>query len=102
MHIDLDREVQKINQNFPYLVLVTENSSVQLFLVAERLVLHECSSFMSGLLSLIAAYFTFNIEYPKPLYAPCIFIQHIVFNIKDKQATPAPLVRLLSSLDNIE
>ena len=96
---DIDKEVQRISQNLPYLVLVAGNSSAQVFVMTERLILHECS-FMCGLLSLIViTYFAFNIEYPKPLYAPYIFLQHIIFNIK---GIPTALVRLFSALDNME
>ncbi len=100
MHADLDEEVAEVPQNFPYLVLVSENTHHQLYVVVERLVLHECTSFLKGLKSLISVYFTFNIEYPKALYATLIFLQHFVVNIRDKQRVPQAVVRLVSSLDN--
>ena len=53
MDTDIDKEVQRISQNFPYLVLEAENSSAQVFVVTERLILHECSFMQCGLLSLI-------------------------------------------------
>ncbi len=99
MHTDLDDVVQSVGQNFPYLALVSENGRAQLYVVAERIVLHKCPSVLRGLLSLVAVYFTLNIEYPKALYAPLLFLQHFVFNIKDQQPIPGVVVRLLSSLD---
>ena len=100
MQLDLEEQVAGVAQNFPYLACVMENSRVQLFVVAERLVLHEASSFIDGLLSLISVYFSFNIEYPKALYSVLIFIQHLVFNVRDTQTVPAAVIRLVSALDN--
>ncbi len=73
MHTNLDDAVQSVAQNF-----VNENGHAQLYVVAERVVLHECLSVLHGLLSLMATYFTFNIAYPKALYAPLVFLQHFI------------------------
>ncbi len=102
MHQDLQEEVQKVAQNFPYLAVVTGNTSVQVFVIAERLVLTESFSFVKAILSLISAFFVFNVEYPKPLYPVCILLQHYIFCIKDDQPVPQSLVRFISSLDKLE
>ncbi len=48
MHTNLEDEVAAIPQNFPYLVLVSENTQLQLYVAVERLVLHECTSITPG------------------------------------------------------
>ena len=51
---------------------------------------------------LIAAYFTFNMEYPKPLQSVLVFVQHFLLGIKDEQTVAHSATRLLSSLEKIE
>ena len=102
MHCDLDEEVKKVSQNFPYIAVVIGDSSIQYFVVVERLVLDDSEEFIDAVTALISAYFTFNIEYPRPLYAAFIFLQHFVLKLKDSQPVPPVVTRLLSSLDALQ
>ena len=98
MTSDLDEEVQKIAYNYPYIAMVEGQSSVQFFVVAERIVMDESENFMEALLDLICVYFAFNIVYPKPLYPVFLFIQRYIMDIKDSQTIPPALTRVLSAL----
>lgn len=78
MHCDLDEEVKKVPQNFPYISVLIGNSSIQFFIIAERLVLDDCEKLVDAMTALVGAYCTFNIQYPRPLYPVFIFLQHFV------------------------
>ena len=101
MTCDVDKEVMSIAQNFPYIVMLTGDENIQFLLVAERKALTSTDNFMEILTALVAAYFTFNIEYPKALYPIFIFLQHFVMELKDCQSVPNALTRVLSSLDRL-
>ena len=81
--------------------MVTGDSSIQVHLTAERFLFGTAKNPINVIISLIGAYFTFDIAYPKALYALFIFIQHFVLNILDKQKVPEIVKRTLASLDNI-
>ena len=97
----LDDALRRIPENHVYICLVTGDSSIQVYVAAERLLLGTVKNPMYILISLIGAYFTFNIVYPKPLHAILIFIQHFILNIIDKQKVPDIVTRTIASLDNI-
>ena len=94
MDSDLESQILRIHENHPYLAAVFNDSTAQFFIVADDVT--------SALFGLIGAYFAFNMVYPKPLYAVLLFIQHFVLDIKDKQAVPNSVTRILSSLDRIQ
>ena len=71
------------------------------YLVAERIVMMHCQSLFEALQGLVASYFMANIEYPRPLTALLIFIQHIVLGIKDSQLMPNMVTQVVSSLDKM-
>ena len=91
--------MKKVPQNFPYITVLVGDSSIQFFVVVERLVLDDCKELIDAVTALIGAYFTFNIEYPRPLYPVCIFLQQFVLRLKDRQTIPPIVTRMLSSLD---
>ena len=100
MEHNLDEEAMTLSENHPYMGVVIGGTSLQVFVIVERTVLEtvEASTALSGL---IAAYFSFNMTYPKGLYPLLIFIQHYILKIKDKQPTPICLTKFLSSVDKI-
>ncbi|CAI8010495.1 hypothetical protein GBAR_LOCUS6926 [Geodia barretti] len=73
---DLDEAVKKIAENHVYICVVNSDSSIQVHLTAERCLFGKAKSPINVIVSLIGAYFAFNIAYPKALYQLCIFIQH--------------------------
>ena len=87
--------------NYPYVAVVVADSAVQYYLVAERIVMTDCTSLFEALKGLVATYFMANMMYPKPLNALFIFIQHIVLGIKDSQAIPNTVTQVVSSLDKM-
>ena len=99
---DLDEAVRKITENHVYIAVVTSDSSIQVHLTAERCLFGKAKSPINLIVSLIGAYFAFDIAYPKALYQLCIFIQHFVLRIVDKQKVPEIVKRTLASLDNIK
>ncbi len=99
--IELDRELEKFKFNWVYLVMVQHDSRFQLMVTRERRVITEVTTLWEGLKSLIGAYFTFNIEYPRQLRALMIFTQHRIFHVKDAQNTPNVVKQVKSTLDKI-
>lgn len=97
----MDDELRKLRNTWPYLVLIGHRTTFQLMLVAERQVICRVSTLWEGLKGLLGAYFAFNIEYPKPLRALLIFVQHHIFNVKDRQSIPNSVKQIKSSLDKL-
>lgn len=84
---------------FPQIVVVQHDDSIQFYIVVEKQVLLESDSIKDSIIDLISVYFTFDIAYPKLLYPVCLFLQHHVLDIVDKQRVPNNVTILLSSLD---
>ena len=78
---NISNEVQKIPNNFPYIGVATGDDSLSFYLVVERTVLFSSSSFLKVLKGLIAAYYTFDIQYPQSLSLPLIFLQHFLWPV---------------------
>ena len=100
MDQNLEDAVMSLTDNHPYIAMVIGGYSVQLFLVAERCVL-EAIEEVAVFVRSIAAYYAFNMAYPKPILAVLLFIQHYLLGVKDKQPAPIALTKFLSSLDKI-
>ncbi len=92
--------LKKLN-NWPSLVLVKHDTTIEMLLVGEKGVIAEVATMWEGLKSLLGAYFTFNIEYPKQLRSLLIFVQHYIFHVKDTQNAPNIVKQVKSSLDKI-
>ena len=98
----MDSAVITLPENHGYLAVAVGDSSVQVFLTADRYLLGSPNKTVSILVGLIGVYFSFNIAYPKPLYPILLFLQHFVLNITDSQHVPDIVKRVVSSLDRIE
>ena len=85
---DIGVEVSKNTVNHPYMAVVMEDSAVKIFTVAERVTMDECDNFFGALQALIASYFVFNMEYPKPVRPVLIYLQFFIFSCKDDQSVP--------------
>lgn len=101
MDVDLEMEVMQLAENHPYLAVLVGGPCAEVLFVAERNIFDSIKKVSSIVVILIAGYFTFNMSYPRSLYPTLIFMQHFVLEIRDKQAVPCSVTRLLSSLDNI-
>lgn len=101
MQCDIQEEVKKLGHVFPYIVVLVGDSAVQFVIIVEQLILADSENFIDALLALIGTYFAFNIAYPRQLYPLCIFIQHFIMKIVDKQKVPAVVTRTLSSIDTL-
>ena len=85
---DIEEAVSKTKANNPYIAVIMGDSRVQIFTVAERNIMEESDDFFSALQALIAAYFVFNMEYPKPVRPVLIYVQFFIFLCKDDQTVP--------------
>ena len=81
--------------------MLASDEGYQFNVVVERNILPESGSLTTAVLDLFSSYYTFNIMYPRPLYATMIFIRHFVFGITDKQTVPNLATMVHSSLVKI-
>ena len=102
-NINLDDEVYKIQQAAPFIVTtgIAGEEQFQIFICAEQSVILESKSVKDALIDLMAAYFVFDISYPKYLDSVLIFIQHYVFDLKDQQPLPSAAVKLVGNLEKL-
>ena len=91
----------RIRENAPYLIMLTSDEGYQFNVVVEHNILSESGNLTTAVLDLFSSYYTFNIMYPRLLYATMIFIQHFVFGITDKQTVPNLATIVHSSLIKI-
>lgn len=81
--------------------MLKSEEAEQFFVVVEKQMFTESGSISRVVVDVIAAYFAFDIVYPKALYSLLIFLQHHVLGIKDGQTEPNNVKILLSSLSKI-
>ena len=96
--IDLDEEAKKLPL-FPQIMVLQHNDSMQVYIAVEKEILLESENIHESIIDLICVYFTFDIAYPKQLNPICLFLQHHVLELVDKQHVPNNVTILLSSLD---
>lgn len=80
---------------------ITGETNFQVFVCAEQAVLVESKTVQDSLIDLLAAYFVFDISYPKCLSAILLFIQHHVFKLKDEQTAPTATNLLVRNLQKL-
>ena len=91
----MDKALERF-PNEPFILKAEEN---QYYVVAEKCIIAQNTTFMDAMANLICAYFAFDIAYPKPLRPILIFIQRYIMGIKDKQPIPHVITRVLANLD---
>lgn len=97
--VDLEAQIKKCDVPV-YIGVVISSAAIELFVVAEGIIFETTDSFNEVLTSLLATYYTFNIQYVS-LYAFFIFIQRFVFGLVDSQTVPPIVTRTISSMDNL-
>ena len=97
----MESEIANIKETAPYLLLLTSDEGCQFNVVVEHNILPESKSATTAVLLLFSSYYTFNIMYPKHIYAAMIFIQNFIFGITDNQTIPNSATMVHSSLVKI-
>ena len=92
---------KQLAQNEPYIGIVVSDASLEYIIVAERIPIAHTKYILSAMVSIIAASFSFNVEYPQGLKPLLIFVQHFILGIKDSQAVPNAAGKLYSALDKL-
>ena len=67
---DVSAKAITVATNHPYIVFIPSDCTVEFCVVAERNIVTKCKYFQNSLSSLIAAYYTFGIEYPSACTVP--------------------------------
>ena len=98
---DISAKAKSVAHRHPYIAFVPSDTAVQFCVIAEKIVVLTSKYFQSALLSLIAAYYTFGMEYPTANKACLIFVQHYLLNIKEDKL-PDAVTRFISSIDSLK
>ena len=72
----------------------------QFFLVAERIVLFEVSTFIKALVSLIAIYFVFDMQYPTACSNTLIFIQNLLLKLNTNYKLSKSVLGTITDMKN--
>ena len=97
MTLDAERSIKDFGPH--PLIVKLAGQTHQYFVCVEKLVLCKCSDMADALHTLIAAYYVFDIAYPKQVHPILLFIQRYLVGIKDDQPIPPSLIRTISALD---
>ena len=93
----------EIDQSAPFLVFTWRagDETAQFYVCCEQGVLLEAKTVKDAIIDLIAAYYVFDITYPKGVDGILLFFQHFVFGLRDKQVVPLPALKLISNLNKV-
>ena len=98
---DVSAKAMTVAVNHPYIAVIPSDSAVQFCVIVERNVLTKSKYFQCSLLSLIASYYVFGIEYPTSSKSSLIFVEYFLLNIKSDKI-PDVATRFMSSIDSIK
>ena len=78
--MDIEREVGGISQAEPFIAITGRagTEAAQFFIICEKSILLESKSLRDAFIDLIAAYYVFDIAYPKSVASVMLFFQHYV------------------------
>lgn len=87
---DVDEEIKKISQNFPYLIVLKSLETYNFVVVVENEIFVETETLVYALMYLFATYYSFNMAYPQGCYSVLILFQKYILGIgkDDKQSVP--------------
>jgi len=100
MPSNLEQDVLDFPTNHPYIAVVIGNT-FQCFITAEYFALCKAKSFSDAIYDLIAAYYLFNIAYPKPIDPILTYIQKLVLNVNDPVKIPTVFVKIAAAIDKM-
>ena len=97
---DIEREVSELSQAEPFIAVTGRagTEAAQFFIICEKSILLESKSLRDAFIDLIAAYYVFDIAYPKSVAGAMLLFQHYVFKLKDQQPPPSCLCKLVQNL----
>ena len=100
----MKQEVQGISHSAPYIVItgIPEEDNTQFFVCSEQRLLLESDTLRDAMLDMIAAYFVFDISYPKSTSPALIFIQHKVLGLQDDQPVPLAAAKLIGNFNMLD
>lgn len=90
------------NLNYPYIIVCFTAEEVTYNIVVEQEPMCELRYFKGALIYLMAAYFIFNIAYPKPLNSLLVMIQHYIFGLADTQVDSPAVIQTVTALKRMD
>lgn len=99
----MEEEAKKLKKNYPYLMVLESAKAINFLVIIEREIFVETETFNSALLYLFAAYYVFNIAYPKFCYPVFIFLQKYVLAIgsEDRQTVPKSVCEIVTVMHRV-
>lgn len=83
----------------PYVVKCDFQGATQFFVVSEKRVFVEVSSFTEALVALLALYCVFDIAYPKPCNNTLLFLERLFFGLATGPSLTKALVGTVSDIE---
>ena len=81
--------------------MLESDRGMQYYVTVEKEILTESEDMRGAVIDMFAAYFAFDIAYPKQLYPVFIFIQHQMLGITDNQPIPNIVQITLASMNKL-
>lgn len=95
---NLEEQIQAVKVNYPYIAVVTMDAAMNIFIVAEQVVICKAASISVATKLLLASFYVFNIEYPKLLGGVLYFFEYYLYNIRSRKNLPISVIQLCNSL----
>ena len=95
---NLEEQISAMPVNYPYIAVVTMDAAMNIFIVAEKVVLCKAASISEATKLLLAAFYVFNIEYPKLLGGVLYFFEYYLYNIRSRKNLPIAVIQLCNEL----
>ena len=96
--VDIEEETEKLGRKEPYILLSESDETTKYHIIVENTCMVTTHTLPDALVNIICTYFIFDMAYPKQMYPLLIFLQHFVFNLKDRQKVPTSVTALCSSI----
>ena len=95
---NLEEQISAMPVNYPYIAVVTMDAAINIFIVAEKVVLCKAASISVAIKLLLASFYVFNIEYPKLLGGVLYFFEYYLYNIRSRKNLPIAVIQLCNQL----
>ena len=97
----VEKVIDENDCNSPYIIQVGPTTARQYFLVAERNIFTEVTSFIQAVAAMMALYYVFDIVYPNEWKSCLYFIEKNFFGIKGGFKFSPIQLGIISDIENI-
>lgn len=98
---DIDKKVEEIDENAPYIVQGGPVATRQWFIAVEKTILLSVDNFAMAVIAMMACYYVFDIAYPKKWNSCLLFIAKHLLALKGCPSLNATQLGVIADIDNI-